>query len=186
MRRWVIVSAGLAPIALIGGWSVAATRQPSGYDPIRDTISALAARDATDSWIMTTGLAVLGVCHIVTAGGLSEAGVAARALLAAGGAATLVVAAQPQPSAGHVPAATVGFIALGLWPALSAVPDRRVSRTAAIVFAALLGWLAVEIRGGHLLGLSERVLAGAEALWPLAVVVLTRWRARNVSVASWN
>jgi hypothetical protein len=91
-----------------------------------------------------------------------------------------VVAAQPQPAAGHVPAATVGFVALGLWPVASLIPDRRISRVVAIVFVALLGWLAVETRGGHLLGLSERVLAGAEALWPLAVVVslLARhWRA---------
>jgi hypothetical membrane protein len=184
MRRWVVVSAGAAPLALIGGWSVAAARQPAGYDPVRDTISALAARDASDSWIMTTGLAVLGVCHIVTAAGLSEAGVAARTLLAAGGAATLVVAAQPQPAAGHVPAATVGFVALALWPAVTAVPDRHVSRAASIVLVALLGWLAVELRGGHLLGLSERVLAGAEALWPLAVVVSLLARRRRARATS--
>jgi hypothetical membrane protein len=173
---------------LIGGWSVAATRQPAGYDPVRDTISALAARDATDGWIMTTGLAVLGVCHIVTAGGLSEAGVAARALLAAGGAATIVVAAQPQPAPGHVPAAAVGFVALGLWPAVSLIPDRRLSRAVAIVFMALLGWLAVEIRGGGLLGVSERVLAGGEALWPLAVVVslLARRRCARATRPSVN
>lgn len=180
MRRWAVVSAGAAPLALIGGWSVAAARQPAGYDPVLDTISALAARDASDSWIMTTGLAVLGVCHIVTAGGLSEAGVTARAMLAVGGAATIVVAAQPQPAAGHVPAATVGFVALGLWPAVSLIPDRRVCRAVTIVFVALLGWLAVEIHGGHLLGLSERVLAGAEALWPLAVVASVLARARSV------
>jgi hypothetical membrane protein len=184
MRRWAVVSAAVAPIALIGGWSVAGTRQPPGYDPLRDTISALAARDATDSWIMTTGLAVLGVCHIVTAGGLTEAGVAARALLAAGGAATIVVAAQPQPAVGHVPAAAVGFVALGLWPAVSSIPNRRISRGAALVFVALLGWFAVELRNGHLLGLSERVLAGAEALWPLAVVLSVLARTRSVRAAS--
>jgi Protein of unknown function (DUF998) len=130
---------------------------------------------------MTTGLVALGVCHIATAGGLTEAGVAARALLAAGGVATIVVAAQPQPAAGHVPAAAVGFVALGLWPAVSLIPDRRISRGVAVFFVALLGSLAVEIRGGHLLGLSERVLAGAEALWPLAVVVsllARRWHSR--------
>ena len=158
MRQWAVVSAGAAPLALMGGWSVAAARQPAGYEPVRDTISALAARDATDSWITTTGLAVLGICHIVTAGGLNEAGVTARALLAVGGAATIVVAAQPQPAAGHVPAVTVGFVALGLWPAVSLIPDRRVSRAVTSIFVALLGWLGVEIHGGHLLGLSERVL----------------------------
>jgi hypothetical membrane protein len=183
MRGWVVVSAGVAPFALIGGWSVAAIRQPQGYDPVRDTISALAARGAADSWIMTTGLAVLGVCHIATAAGLPEAGVAARALLAAGGAATIVVAAQPQPAAGHVPAAAIGFVTLALWPAASLIPDRRLARAAAAVLVGLLGWLAVELRGGHLLGLSERVLTGGEALWPLAVVVSLLLRRRAVSAA---
>jgi hypothetical membrane protein len=179
MRRWVVVSAAVAPLALIGGWSVAAVRQPAGYDPVRDTISALAARDATEGWIMTTGLALLGICYVVTAGGLNEAGVAARALIAAGGVATIVVAAQPQPAAGHAPAAAVGFVALGIWPVVSLIPDRRVSRAVTIIFVALLAWLAVEIRGGQLLGLSERLLAGAEALWPLAVAVSLLARRRH-------
>ena len=39
----------------------------------------------------------------------------------------------------------------------------------------LLGWFATELYGdGGLIGLSERVLAGSQALWPLAVVLLAR------------
>ena len=78
MRTWAVVSASVAPIALIGGWTLAATRQPAGYDPVRDTISALAARHAADPWIMTAGLAVLGACHVVTAAGLTDVGRPAR------------------------------------------------------------------------------------------------------------
>jgi uncharacterized protein DUF998 len=70
MRRWVIGSSGLAPVALIGGWTWAAALQGPGYDSLRDTISALAARDATDRGVMTAGLAVLGLCHLATAAGL--------------------------------------------------------------------------------------------------------------------
>jgi hypothetical membrane protein len=177
----VIVSAGLAPVALIGGWSLAASRQPTSYDPVQDTISALAAHGAADRWVMTTGLAVLGVCHMATAAGLSEAGVGGRALLAAGGAATAAVAALPQPNAAHVPAATVGFVALALWPGASPVPSRRVAAMASAVLLALLGWLAVELRRGELLGLSERVLAGAEAFWPLIVTLTLVARRRIVA-----
>jgi Protein of unknown function (DUF998) len=72
---------------------------------------------------------------------------------------------------GHTPAAAVGLVALALWPAASAVPGRRSARVATIVLLALLGWLAIELRHGDLLGLSERVLAAAKALWPLAVAV---------------
>lgn len=172
MRAWVIVSSTAAPVALIGGWSVAASRQSSGYDQVRDTISALAARGATDRWIMTAALAVLGLCHIATAGGLTEIGVAARAVLALGGAATVSVAALPQPNAGHVPAAALGFLALALWAALSEVPGPRVRVAMAVLLLLLLGWLVVELHGGNLVGLSERMLAGAEALCPLAIVVM--------------
>ena len=37
---------------------------------------------------------------------------------------------------------------------------------------ALLAWLVVELREGTHLGLSERLLAGFQALWPLVVVIL--------------
>ncbi|MEO6879760.1 MAG: DUF998 domain-containing protein [Mycobacteriaceae bacterium] len=171
MRRWVLVSAGLAPIALIGGWSVAASRQPAGYEPTRDTISALAAHGATDRWVMTAGLAVLGLCHLVTAAGLVEAGTSARVLLAIGGAGTAAVAALPQPTPAHVPAAAVGFVALALWPAASRAPGRRAALAATGALLGLLGWLVVELVHGDLLGLSERLLAGAESFWPLVVAL---------------
>ncbi len=172
MRSWVFASAGAAPIALIGGWIWAQTRQPNGFDATTDTISALAAEGATDRWIMTTGLVVLGVCHIATAAGLPEAARWGRILLAIGGLATLSVAAAAQPNPLHSPAAAVAFVALALWPAFSRLPRPAVAIGATVVLLVLLGWLAIEIRGGDALGLSERVLAAAQALWPLIVVSL--------------
>jgi len=171
VHRWALVSAGIAPVALIGGWTWAGSVQPRCYDPLRDTISALAAHGATDRWIMTIGLAMLGACHLVTAAGLPDAGRVSRALLAVGGAATIGVAALPQPSSGHVPAATLGFIALALWPAASHLPWRRSARGTAVLLVALLAWLASELQGGNLLGLSERIVAGAQALCPLALAL---------------
>lgn len=107
-----------------------------------------------------------------------------RALLAVGGAATILVAALPQPSFGHVPAAALGFIALALWPAASHLPSPRTAHGTAVLLVAMLAWLASELHGGNLLGLSERILAGAQALCPLALVlaVLTSQR-RPTSVA---
>jgi hypothetical protein len=91
------------------------------------------------------------------------------------------VAALPQPNAAHVPAATVGFVALALWPGASRVPSRRVAAMASAVLLALLGWLSVALRRGELLGLSERVLAGAEAFWPLIVTLTLVGRRRIVA-----
>ena len=133
---------------------------------------------------MTAGLATLGACHVVTALGLRPARHIGRVLLATGGVATAVVAAAPQPehgsSAVHLAAAGVGFVTLSLWPVFAsedtgpAVLRRRTGVAASVALLALLGWLTVEIGDDDLVGLSERMLAGAQALWPLVVVLALR------------
>ena len=187
-HRWVLVPAVVAPVALIGGWTWGAARQPPGYSAVSETISALAARDAADRWIMTAGLLVLGLAHVGTAVGLGRSvRPAARAALAAGGVATVLVALFPQPagdgsSAAHVAAATVGFVALTLWA--PAALDRRAgwplggpaTAVATVVLAGLLVTFGLTL-SGDLVGLTERLLAGAQAVWPLTVsagLLLTR------------
>jgi hypothetical membrane protein len=187
---WAVVSAALAPTTLIGGWTLAASRQPGHFSAVHQTISALAARGATDRWIMTAGLAGLGACHVVTALGLRPARRGGRWLLAVGGVATAVVAAAPQPEHGssvvHLAAAGVGFASLSLWPVFASRDDgpavlrRRSGVAASAVLLALLGWLAVEIGDDDLVGLSERLLAGAQALWPLVVVLALRGSAARM------
>jgi len=184
---WAVLSAALAPVFLIGGWTVAAGLQPTGYSPARDTISALAGLGATDRWVMTIGLAALGTCHLVTAWGLRPAAGTGRLLLAAGGVATVLVAAFPVPSTGtskvHAVAAGIGFVTLGLWPALAWRRGRPVpwalrplvSIVAAAVLLGLLGWFVVQLSSdGPWIGSTERLVAGAQALWPLMVVLAAR------------
>lgn len=174
MRRWVWVSSALAPLLLIGGWTLAQSRQPHGYDAARDTISALAAHGAADPWIMTAGLAGLGASHVITAAGFWAPGRVARAILAAGGAATVLVAASPQPAAAHVPAAAIAFVALAIWPAFASRTSVRWGRWWTFALLVVLAWFAVELVAGTLLGLSERVLSGAEALTPIGIILA--WR----------
>lgn len=178
MRPWVPVSASLAPLALIGGWTVAAARQPVDYDSVRDTISALAAAGAEDPWVMTTGLVLVGGAHVATAIGLEEARLPGRLVLGGGGVATVLVAVFAQPSVGHFPAAIVSFVALAAWPAVSGLPTPGLGRLAAGMLLGLIGWLGVELGRDELVGLVERVAAGAQALWPLAVVVALWSRTR--------
>ncbi len=181
---WAVVSAGTAPVLLIGGWALAEARQPPGYDPVRDTISALAAHGATDRWVMTAALFGLGACHVVTAAGLGQVRRRGRTVLAVGGGATLLVATFAQPAHGnsvaHTVAAALAFVALGAWPAFAArrrspapLLRRAASATATAVLLGLVVWFAAEIHGSQR-GLAERAAAGAQALWPLAVVVTTR------------
>jgi hypothetical membrane protein len=187
--RWAVLSATCAPVLLIGGWQLAAAQQTDGFDPVRQTISALAARGATDRWIMTAALAGVGVCHVVTAVGLRPAAVPGRLLFATGGVATTLLAAFPHPvigdSTAHVVLAVVIFPALSLWPALAwrrdATPGPATWLVAASGLLGLLGWFGFEyLGGGQRIGLAERVLAGAQSLWPLAAVLLVRrgWRSR--------
>ena len=179
VRMWVGVPSIVAPTALVGGWSLAASRQPPSYNSARDTISALAAQSATDPWLMTLALAIVGSCYVLSAIGLVEHGGRARALLAAGGIATVLVALFPQPNAGHVPAASVGFVLLAIWPAFSVAAQWRIRIATTVALLVLLGWLAVELRAHTLLGVSERALAGAEALCPLAFLLIGYSRARR-------
>jgi hypothetical membrane protein len=177
---WVLVSSTAAPVALIGGWTLAAYRQPGDFDGTVETISALAALDATDRWLMTVALLCVGVCHVVTAAGLYRAATAGRTVLALGGVATILVAMFPLPSPAHAVPAGAAFVALAIWPALA---RRRapgpvalrpaVSLAAATVLLALIAWFAITLSAGGPVGLAERVAAGAQAFWPLIVVLST-------------
>jgi hypothetical membrane protein len=185
---WGLLSSTTAPVLLVGGWTVAATQQRGGFDPVVETISALAARGATDRWIMTAALTGLGVCHIATALALRPAATAGRIVLAAGGLATVLVAAFPLPaddsgSTAHAAAAGAGFLTLAVWPALAvhrtartpAVVRPQVAVPAAAVLLGLVTWFGVELAADRgYVGLSERAAAGAQAIWPLATVVLAR------------
>ncbi len=201
---WGVLSSAAAPTLLIGGWTVAAAQQETGFDSLTQTISALAALDATDRWVMTAALAGVGISHVTTALALRGAALPGRVVLAAGGVATLLVAALPLPtvvgdggSTPHTVVAGISFGALAVWPALAMRAQRtdtRISRTtgpatqkipwglrrtvavaATAVLLAGVGWFVSDLgQEGSRVGLSERVTAGAQALWPLVVVLSTR------------
>jgi hypothetical membrane protein len=186
---WGLVSSAAAPLLLIGGWTVAAAVQTVPFDAVIRTISDLAARDAAHRWLMTFALAGVGVCHLVTSCALRCAALAGRLVLALGGVSTILVAAFPLPGGGgsssvHIAAAAVAFVSLALWPAFAWVRSPgswptvavllrpKASMAAAGVLLLLLAWFfAEQLSGGPMVGLSERVAAGAQAVWPLAVVL---------------
>jgi hypothetical membrane protein len=190
---WGVVSSVLSPALLIGGWTLAAGLQPGSFDPVADTISSLAAEGEPDRWVMTLALAGVGACYVITGLALRPAASAGRLLLMAGGVATLLVAAFPETagkggSLPHTLWATVGFVAMALWPLAARMRGPSVPAWlrpgacagVAAVLLALLVWFGAElIGGGRQVGLAERALAAAEALWPLAVVLGCRFRIRR-------
>ena len=159
--RLARISSVLAPIVLVTGFVVGAARQPSDYDSLRDTISALAGRGATDRWIMTAPLLALGLCHLVTSYALS------RPVLAVGGLCTVGLAIAAEPATGssavHGVFATIAFIALALWP----LPQDRIAVGVLVIG---LVWFWVELQTNDVVGLAERCVAVAEAIWPIVVV----------------
>lgn len=220
---WGVLTSTAAPVLLIGGWTLAAKLQPGGFDQVSDTISDLAAHGTPHRWVMTAALVGVGAAHVGTALALRPATPAARWLIATGGVATALVAANPLPGDGgpapaHAIVAGVSFVALGAWPAISwrrrsaarhgtdldaglsagpsanegtgsstdlnagssadlvPVPFRPVVALAASgVLLAGLGWFFAElVHGTDRVGLSERVAAGTQALWPLVAVLLSR------------
>ena len=187
MRRvawWGAISAVAAPVVLIGGWTVAAGRQQR-FDPVADTVSALAAIGATDRWVMNLVFVLVGACYILTALALRPAKTAGRLILICGAIAGMLVAANPEHAGGfgsvpHFVLASLGFAGLTLWPAWTvkkgpAVPwGLRAAPAAAAVAVqfALLAWFGAElIMAGGQAGLAERVMGAAQAAWPLAVVL---------------
>ena len=186
---WGVVSSAVAPVLLVGGWTVAASLQPR-FDPVADTVSALAAQGATDRWVMTLTFLVVGGCYIVTALALRPARAAGRVILIAGALAGILVAANPERVGDpypvpHIIAAVVGLAGLVSWPAGacrrgSAVPWALRPAVAAAAVTVLLGlvlWFGAElVLGSGQVGLAERVAGGAQALWPLTVVLCCRAR----------
>ena len=181
---WGVVSSVAAPVLLVGGFTVAASLQPS-FNPVANTVSALAARGATDRWVMTLTFLLVGVCYLVTALALRPARRAGRLILFTGAAAGMLVAANPETAANaypvqHILWSSIGLAGLTTWPAGAwrrgpAVPWALRPAVAAVVVAvllALVAWFGAElVAGAGQTGLAERIAGGAEALWPLAVVV---------------
>jgi hypothetical membrane protein len=180
IRRYTLVSAAAAPLALGLGLALAPGRQPT-FDSTRDSISALAGLAANDRWLMTAALVALGLAHIATASGLRGAGWPGRALLGLGGIATLLVTTFPLPVAGsspaHFAAASLAFFCLSAWPLAASTRasgpfSLRVGSAASAALFGLLGWLVSTLQGERAIGLSERVVALAQALWPLCIVLV--------------
>jgi hypothetical membrane protein len=187
------VSSAAAPLLLLIGPMVAGGLQPAGFDPVRDTISALAAENASERGVMTTALVGVGLAHVATAIGLIGAGKLGRILLAVSGMSTVLVALFPLPaggrtSAAHALFAIVAFVALAFWPmglvskrwgpaeVVRPFPARLPYAIASTVLLfGLLSWFGLEqlVNGPHI-GLSERIAGVAESVWPLVVVAAAR------------
>jgi hypothetical protein len=183
---WGVISAVIAFIALVGGCTVATVLQPSSFDWLASTVSTLTEPGVADRWVTIAAFAVTGACGMATAVALRPAALAGRLVLAAAGAASVLVAANPEHAGGsltHGLWATAAFTALIAWPVGAwrrgtSVPwGLRPAVSAAAIGALLarLAWYLAELitRGG-MTGLAERAMCVALVGWPLTVVLSCR------------
>jgi len=183
--RWARVSAVTAPVLLLVTATAADSLTTTGHNPIRQTLSVLAASDRAE-WVMSAGIALSAGCLIAVGLGLFMVRPIARVVLVGGGASGVAVAALPitLTTTLHLTATCISAFLLALWPALSVSRSRAAPaalRMPAAIAASstlflLLGWTAYETQGGGLLGLAERVTVVAELVWPAVVVVSARFR----------
>jgi hypothetical membrane protein len=172
---------------------VATRLQPPSFDPMADTVSALAAVGAADRWVMTLTFLLVAVCDLVTAAALRPAGAIGRLILVAGAVAGILVALNPEHFGGsvtHAIWASIGFGGMALWPAGAwrrgaSVPwglRPAVCAAAVAVLLALIAWFGAElVTGAGQAGLAERFVGLAQALWPLTVVLSCWFPSRAAS-----
>jgi hypothetical membrane protein len=183
MPWWGVVSSVLAPIFLIGGWTVAAAIQPVPFDSVTRSISALAAQGMPYRWLITAALLGVGACHAISGLALRPVADAGRIMLIFGGLSGMLIAAYPQHvhsgSPIHEIFSVSGVVLMTLWPVAGIRLDggapaalRPQAAWAYELFTlGLLLWFTTQLFGGADLGLAERAITADQSLWPLVVVL---------------
>lgn len=183
-----LIASTIGPVQSILGWVISGSLWP-GYDPIRKTISDLAADDSPVQAIQTSFFflgATLTVIGAISARTLALPG---RITLFLAGLATYALAIFTTPSQvghsdAHRIAASISFVLMSAWPVLSMRFDRRypwVVRPAAAIGSTIgltlisLWFLSTWLDPNTaVVGLSERVIVTAQVLW-LSFTVWTCW-----------
>ena len=178
-RRWLAAGGVVGPAWFIATWATLG-RQASGYSPIEDPISRLAAVDAASRAPMTIGLVALGTgigAYAASLSGVLPRSVVLTAAVTAG--ASFGVAALPlgSPVGGvpHAIAAGVAYASLASTPMLAARqlgawPTRLSTAAGVVSGAALLASGVVDSRVGFFqrLGLTTGHLwIALSAIWLL-------------------
>ena len=183
-----LIASTIGPVQSILGWVISGSLWP-GYDPIRRTISDLAADDSPVQAIQTSFFylgATLTLIGAIYARALALPG---RIVLLGAGLATYALAFFTTPSQvghsdAHRIAATISFVLMSAWPLFSMRFDRRyawvlrpvgaISATLVLTLISvwfLISWL--DPNSGNV-GLTERVIVTAQVVW-LSITVCVSW-----------
>jgi hypothetical membrane protein len=186
--RAAVVASTIGPVQSILGWVISGSLWP-GYDPIRQTISDLAANDSPVNYIQTSFFFLGATLTVIGAIFARSFAMPGRVALLLAGLATYALAIFTTPSqTGHSDAhrlsATISFVLMSAWPLLSMRFDKRYSwviRPLGAISATLiltiisLWFLSVWLDpSATLVGLAERVIVTAQVLW-LSFTIWVCW-----------
>jgi hypothetical membrane protein len=186
--RAAVIASTIGPVQSILGWVIAGSLW-AGYDPMRQTISDLAANDSPVQ-VIQTGFFFLGATlTVIGAFSARSLAVPGRVALLLAGLATYALAIFATPSqTGHSDAhrlsATISFVLMSAWPLLSMRFDKSypwvirpvgaISSTV-ILTAISLWFLSVWLDpAATSVGLAERVIVTAQVLW-LSFTIWVCW-----------
>lgn len=187
-----LIASTIGPVQSILGWVISGALWP-GYDPIRKTISDLAADDSPVQAIQTSFFFLGATLTVVGAISARTLALPGRITLLLAGVATYALAIFTTPSQtghsdAHRIAASISFVLMSAWPLLSMRLDRRypwVVRPAAAIGSTvgltlislwfLMTWLDPNTA---VVGFSERVIVTAQVLW-LSFTVWVCWLAER-------
>ena len=183
-----LIASTIGPVQSFLGWVISGSLWP-GYDPIRRTISDLAADDSPVQAIQTSFFYLGATLTIVGAIYARALALPGRIVLLGAGLATYALAFFTTPSQvghsdAHRIAATISFVLMSAWPLFSMRFDRRyawVLRPVGAISATLVltlisvwflsSWL--DPNSGNV-GLTERVIVTAQVVW-LSITVCVSW-----------
>jgi hypothetical membrane protein len=186
--RAAVVASTIGPVQSILGWVISGSLWP-GYDPIRQTISDLAADDSPVRYIQTSFFLLGASLTVIGAIFARSFALPGRIALLLAGLATYALAIFTTPSqTGHSDAhrlsATISFVLMSAWPLLSMRFDKRYSWVirplgaiaATVILTIISLWfLSVWLDpSATLVGLAERVIVTAQVLW-LSFTIWVCW-----------
>lgn len=179
-----VVAATLGPIQSVAGWAIAGSLW-EGYDPIRKTISDLAANDSPVQFLMSSFFILGGTLSLVVAIYAKAFAMPGRVMIFLAGIATygFTVFATPSQDSYSIPHrifASIAFVLMAAWPLFSMRKDKSfpwiIRPVGAIVSTLFMTVLAVWFLLSWLdptftaVGLAERVMAVAQ-VWYMSLVI---------------
>jgi len=181
---WAVIAATLGPIQNIMGWTLSASLWP-GYDPIRQTISDLAADDSPVKWVQTSFFILGSTLTLIGAWSAKAFAMPGRVALFLAGLSSYGVAYFAVPdirsnTPEHLFFATSAFVLFSAWPLLAMRFDKRyhwsirpagaITATAVMSLATLvflLTWLDPE---RTFTGLAQRMIVVMQVIWLSAAI----------------